>query len=78
MASRHHRDWEEMPKMCALLSTGPRNEMVCVNPSNVRYVRPGSPGSTAIHFANDQSISVAMDVQDVIRALDVAMNVDHA
>jgi hypothetical protein len=63
-----------MPKMCALPSREPTTELVYVNPSNVRYVRPESPGNSVIHFANDQSISIAMDIQDVIRLLDDAMN----
>jgi hypothetical protein len=67
-----------MPKMCALTAQTAKGETVYVNPATVRYVRPGSPGNSTLHFANDQSISVAMDVREVIQALDIAMNVDHA
>jgi hypothetical protein len=67
-----------MPKMCELLAPGPRAESVYVNPITVRYVRPGSPGTSLIHFDNNQSLGVAMPVQELIRLLDIAMNIDHA
>jgi hypothetical protein len=62
-----------MPTMCHLIATS-KGEPIYVNPLNVYYVRPHSPGNSVIHFGNDQSIGVAMDVQGVIHALDVAMN----
>jgi hypothetical protein len=77
-----------MSKMCALVGavarpesvyakTAVKSESVYVNPTAVRYVRPGSNGHSLVYFANDQSITVAMNVEEVVCALDVAMNVDH-
>lgn len=66
-----------MPKMCALVAPGNKADPVYVNPATVRYIRPGSLGNTTIHFANDQSISVAMPIDEVIQALDVSMNADQ-
>jgi hypothetical protein len=67
-----------MPKMCQLMSPVGKNEPVFVNPLAVWYVRPGTVGHSVIHFAEDQWIGAAQDVNEVIRLLDVAMNVDHA
>jgi hypothetical protein len=66
-----------MPKMCEL-QTSAKGDPVYVNPMTVRYVRPGSPGNAVIHFDGEKSMVVAMDVADVIRALDAALNVDEA
>lgn len=72
MLERNRRDWEKMPKMCELTVSGPRADSVFVNPMNVRFVRPGTSGCS-IHFADNQSISIAMPVSEVIRLLDYAM-----
>ena len=67
-----------MPKMCALVGPGMSPVPIYVNPLTVRYVRPVAGGvSATIHFADDQSISVSMPVDQVIHALDIAMNADH-
>lgn len=66
-----NRDWQEMPKMCELSESG--GKPVYVNPTTVRYVRPGSGTTTVIHFAPDQSTVVAMPIDEVIAALDIAM-----
>jgi len=63
-----------MPKMCRLAAPGAIAQPVFVNPLTVRYVRPGSPGNTLIAFADDQSIGVAMPIDQVIELLDTAMN----
>jgi hypothetical protein len=70
-----------MPRMCRLVAVGPpEDDPVYVNPTTVRCVRPGSlVDATIIHFANDQSISVAIAIaiEEVIQALNVSMNADQ-
>ena len=65
-----------MPKMCELVALGSKGDPVYVNPLSVRFVRPGSQGNSNIYFDDDQSISVAMPVDQVIQALDRAMNAE--
>jgi hypothetical protein len=73
-----NRSWDEMPRMCGLVAAGPKADTVYVNPTTVRYVRPGSlANATTIHFANDQSISVAIAIEEVIQALNVSMNANQ-
>jgi hypothetical protein len=77
--SRYTRGWSwEMPKMCALVSRGSKADPVYVNPLAVFYVRPIAPDRTAVYFSEDRSVEVTMPIEEVIRLLDIAMNVNHA
>ena len=64
-----------MPKMCQL-PLNAKGDLIYVNPTNVLYVRAGSPGNSLVFFDTMQSIGVAADVQSLVHALDVAMNSD--
>lgn len=65
-----------MPKMCALVAPGAKGDPVYVNPSTVRYVRPGTTGTVVIYFGDDQSVSVAMPINQVIEALSAGRPTD--
>jgi len=63
-----------MPKLCAVTAPGSRAENIFVNPTLVRVVRSGSPGTSVIIFDHDHSLPVTVPI-DLVRArLDQAMN----
>ena len=61
-----------MPKMCVFHVPG-GDAPVYVNPTVVRVLRPG-PGYTNISFDKEHSVSVDLQVDEVARMLDAAMN----
>jgi hypothetical protein len=73
MTNHNHRDWEVMPKLAEFPQPN-THESVLVNPTTVRFIRPGSPGHTAIYFDKDHSVLVVMPVDQVRQILDYAMN----
>jgi len=73
MTCHNHRDWTEMPRMCALIAHGAKGDPVYVNPMTVRYVRPGATGNSLITFDDNQTLGVAVPIDQVIAALDNAM-----
>ena len=69
-----NRDWQAMPKMCEFTRIG--GDTVYVNPTNVWYVRPGSPGHTVVHFSDDELIVLMEEPPHVVSRLNLAMNED--
>jgi hypothetical protein len=63
-----------VPKMCRLFAPGHKADPIYVNPMTVRYVRPASAVQSVIYFEDDESISVPVPLEEVIAALDKAMN----
>lgn len=61
-----------MPKMCEL-RWNVKGETIFVNPTNVLYVRAGSPGNSIVSFENKETLVVEMDLAQTIHALDRAM-----
>jgi hypothetical protein len=53
---------------------GQTGDPVYVNPTNVLYVRPGSPDNATLYFGDDRTLTVGLPIGAVVAALDKAMS----
>jgi hypothetical protein len=65
----------KMARLCTLeiVVPGAGTSTVYVNPLLVRFIRPGTPGHTIIHFDHQDAIDVARPLRDVQTEIDAAL-----
>jgi len=64
-----------MARLCALeiMEPGAGASTVYVNPLLVRFIRPGTPGHTIIHFDQHDAIDIPRPLRDVHTEIDAAL-----
>jgi L-alanine-DL-glutamate epimerase-like enolase superfamily enzyme len=62
----------KMPKMLCRFTLEGENQLVYINPTQVRTLRNAGPGNTRIAFDANHAITVAVALDQVIRDMEAA------